>query len=129
MASYGTLKRQAKNYATCLGNSNFGDLSMPEKVVNKKGKYSCLKEEFPELTESAYKENNMRMKNVENKKIVHQSKEKNPAKKSNEEEDAIKGSFENVNEEKILQKISRINKLTSEINGRLQKILAKVSCH
>lgn len=69
------------------------------------------------------------MKNIENKKIVHQSKEKNVPKKSNDDEDLIKSSFESINEEKILQKINRINKLTSEINGRLQRILAKVSCH
>ena len=43
------------------------------------------------------------------------------------EDEAIKGSFEKLNEEQILQKIGRINKLNSEINGRLQKILTRVT--
>lgn len=47
--------------------------------------------------------------------------------KARGEDEAIKGSFEKLNEEQILQKIGRINKLNSEINGRLQKILARVS--
>ena len=45
----------------------------------------------------------------------------------NEEE--MQESFQKINEEEILKKIGRINKLNQEINGRLQKILVKVSSH